>query len=64
MKSARNSPLRTEGVDIGSISKQLGHVIIATTIRCLDHIAPRAVVEAVTGRMWLGKLPTMTPGDS
>jgi integrase/recombinase XerD len=36
--------LRTEGVDIGIISKQLGHQSIATTARYLDHIAPVAVV--------------------
>ncbi len=44
--------LRAEGIDIGIISRQLGHVSIATTIRYLDHIAPTAVVEAVAGRTW------------
>ena len=44
--------LRAEGVDIGIISKQLGHRSIATTARYLDHIAPWAVVEAMRGREW------------
>ncbi|MCI0365717.1 MAG: site-specific integrase [Phycisphaerales bacterium] len=44
--------LRTEGVDIGIISKQLGHQSIATTARYLDHIAPIAVVEAMRSRQW------------
>ena len=44
--------LRAEGVDIGIISKQLGHRTIATTARYLDHIAPYAVIEALQGRRW------------
>ena len=44
--------LRAEGVDIGIISKQLGHRTIATTARYLDHIAPYAVIEALHGRKW------------
>ena len=46
------SELRAEGVDIGIISKQLGHRTIATTARYLDHIAPYAVIEALHGRTW------------
>jgi site-specific recombinase XerD len=44
--------LREEGVDIGIISKQLGHTSISTTARYLDHIAPWAVVEVVAKRTW------------
>ena len=44
--------MRAEGVDIGVISKQLGHASIATTARYLDHISPRTVVEAVRSRKW------------
>lgn len=44
--------LRAEGVDIGVISKQLGHRSIATTALYLDHIAPLAVVEAMNRREW------------
>ncbi len=44
--------LRSEVVDIGIISKQLGHRTIATTARYLDHIAPYAVIEALQGRQW------------
>jgi len=42
--------LRSEGMDIGIVSKQLGHSSIATTARYLDHIAPFAVIEAVRSR--------------
>jgi site-specific recombinase XerD len=52
LRHTHAAELRSEGIDIGIISKQLGHVSIATTIRYLDHIAPRAVVEAVAGRTW------------
>ncbi len=41
-----------EGVDIGIISKQLGHRSIATTARYLDHIAPQQVIEAMRQRVW------------
>ena len=44
--------LRAEGVDIGIISRQLGHRSIATTARYLDHIAPVDVVRAMRGREW------------
>ena len=44
--------LRSEGVDIGIISKQLGHRSIATTARYLDHIAPQQVIEAMRKRVW------------
>ncbi len=44
--------LRAENVDIGIISKQLGHRSIATTARYLDHIAPWDVVRAMCARRW------------
>ena len=46
--------LRAEGVDIAIISHQLGHASITTTARYLDHIAPRAVIEAMHSRVWTG----------
>ncbi len=45
--------LRAEGVDIGIISKQLGHTNITTTARYLDHLAPTAVIDTIQGRIWL-----------
>lgn len=41
--------LRRAGIDIGIISKALGHASIATTARYLDHIAPTAVIDAMRG---------------
>ncbi|MFG0241663.1 MAG: tyrosine-type recombinase/integrase [Phycisphaerales bacterium JB054] len=52
LRHTHAAQLRAEGVDIGIISKQLGHRSIATTARYLDHIAPWAVVEAMRGRIW------------
>ena len=46
------SELRSEGVDIGVISKQLGHSSIATTARYLDHINPTVVIETMRRRSW------------
>lgn len=46
------SQLRQEGIDIGIISKQLGHRSIVTTAIYLDHIAPRAMLEAMAKRVW------------
>jgi site-specific recombinase XerD len=44
--------LRQEGLDLGIISKQLGHASVATTSRYLDHIHPQAVVDAIRSREW------------
>jgi site-specific recombinase XerD len=44
--------LRAEGVDIGIISRQLGHKSTATTAKYLDHIAPHLVVQAIKAREW------------
>ena len=52
LRHTHAAELREEGVDIGVISKQLGHSDISTTARYLDHIAPWAVVEAVRSRCW------------
>ena len=46
------SELRSEGIEIGVISKQLGHRSIATTSRYLDHINPKVVIETMRKRSW------------
>ncbi|MBN8597226.1 MAG: tyrosine-type recombinase/integrase [Planctomycetes bacterium] len=52
LRHTHASQLREEGLDIGLISKQLGHSSIKTTARYLDHIAPMAVIEAIGKRHW------------
>jgi site-specific recombinase XerD len=54
LRHTHAAQLRAEGVDIGIISKQLGHTSITTTARYLDHLAPRAVIEAMRRRTWAG----------
>lgn len=39
--------MRRAGIDIGIISKALGHASIATTARYLDHIEPTLVIDAM-----------------
>ena len=52
LRHTHAAQLREEGLDIGLISKQLGHCSIATTARYLDHIAPFAVIDAMRERRW------------
>lgn len=52
LRHTHAAELRAEGIDIGIISKHLGHRSIATTAKYLDHIAPYAVVEAMRRRVW------------
>ena len=39
-------------MDIGVISKQIGHSSIATTARYLDHVNPTVVIETMRRRSW------------
>src|SRR5690349_888047 len=52
LRHTRAAELRAEGIDIGIISKQLGHTSNATTARYLDHIAPLAVIAVLRQRTW------------
>ncbi|MEK6798040.1 MAG: tyrosine-type recombinase/integrase [Planctomycetota bacterium] len=54
LRHTHATQLRAEGVDIAIISRQLGHASITTTARYLDHLAPRAVIEAMRRRSWTG----------
>lgn len=47
LRHTHAAELRAEGMDIGVVSKQLGHASISTTVKYLDHIAMWAVVEAM-----------------
>ena len=44
--------LRAEGVDLAVISRQLGHASLTTTAIYLDHLAPKAVIDAMRKRSW------------
>ncbi len=52
LRHTHASELRAEGIDLGVISKQLGHAGLQTTVRYLDHVAPQQVVDAIKGREW------------
>jgi site-specific recombinase XerD len=52
LRHTHASELRSEGVDIGIISKQLGHSSTATTARYLDHVCPSAVIDTMKAREW------------
>jgi len=52
LRHTHAAQLRAEGVDIAIISRQLGHTSITTAARYLDHLAPRAVIEAMRKRTW------------
>jgi len=52
LRHTHAAQLRAEGVDIGIISRQLGHRSILTTIRYLDHLNPMAVIAAIRSRSW------------
>ncbi len=54
LRHTHAAQLRAEGVDIAIISRQLGHASITTTALYLDHLAPRAVIEAMRHRIWTG----------
>lgn len=46
--------LRKENVDVGIISKALGHSNIGTTSIYLNHVMPRDVIDALRNRRWSG----------
>ncbi len=52
LRHSHAAELREERIDIGIISKQLGHADISTTARYLDHINPWAVVQTISERRW------------
>ncbi len=54
LRHTHAAQLREEGVDVGIISRQLGHRSLLTTIKYLDHVQPTAVdldavLEAMVG---------------
>ena len=52
LRHTHAAQLREKGLNIGVISKQLGHSRISTTAHYLDRIAPWTVLEQLRGRQW------------
>ena len=50
LRHTHAAELRAEGIDIAVIKRQLGHSSLLTTIRYLDHLEPKCVVEAIGRR--------------
>jgi site-specific recombinase XerD len=57
--------LMMENIPISVIQRQLGHASLATTDIYLSHIAPKQVIDAISGREWHahdgGIEPTLSP---
>ncbi len=50
-----------EGIPISIIQRQLGHASLATTDTYLSHIAPKHVIEAISGREWITPVSSVPP---
>jgi len=50
LRHTHAAELRSEGIDIAVIKRQLGHTSLLTTIRYLDHLEPESVVVAISER--------------
>jgi site-specific recombinase XerD len=50
LRHSHASDLLREGMDVGTISRQLGHSSIATTATYLAHINPQAVIDKIRQR--------------
>ena len=53
--------LMMEGIPISIIQRQLGHASLATTDTYLSHIAPKDVIEAISGREWITPVSSVPP---
>ena len=53
--------LMMEGIPISIIQRQLGHASLATTDTYLSHIAPKHVIEAISGREWTTPVSAVLP---
>ena len=50
LRHTHAAELRAEGVDVAVIKRQLGHSSLLTTIRYLDHLEPKSVVQTIGER--------------
>jgi integrase/recombinase XerD len=56
--------LMMENIPISIIQRQLGHASLATTDTYLSHIAPKHVIEAISGREWTTPVSSLPPPSS
>lgn len=50
LRHTHGAELRTEGIDLAVIRRQLGHISLLTTVRYLDHLEPESVVRRINQR--------------
>ena len=50
LRHTHAAELRTEGIDLAVIRRQLGHASLLTTVRYLDHLEPESVAQAIGRR--------------
>ena len=53
--------LMMENIPISIIQRQLGHASLATTDTYLSHIAPKHVIDAISGREWSAQAHVIDP---
>lgn len=50
LRHTHAAELRSEGIDLAVIRRQLGHASLLTTVRYLDHLEPESVINAMSQR--------------
>jgi site-specific recombinase XerD len=60
LRHTHAAELAGEGVPMNVIRLQLGHSSLATTDRYVNHVAPRAVIDAMRARDWPGPAPAVS----
>jgi len=50
LRHTHASELRSEGIDVAVIKRQLGHVSLITTIQYLDHLGQDSIIKAIASR--------------
>jgi site-specific recombinase XerD len=59
LRHSMAAELRQEGIDIGIISKQLGHSSVGTTARYFDQLKEQVVIDTIKARGWSAVTPDL-----